>query len=105
MTIPETRSKSTKETVKKIENQLQNYIESNDSKNGGTGQEIGLVDGELVSNHDGILGSAQERDSSWIIQVVDHTRESTLIRVDHREVIIMLSMSFHILMEWTPVHG
>lgn len=58
MTIPETRSKVKEETVKKIENQLQSYIESNDSKMEELGRKLDLLMEKMVHHHDEILGSA-----------------------------------------------
>ncbi|XP_019265828.1 PREDICTED: uncharacterized protein LOC109243359 [Nicotiana attenuata] len=65
MTVPETRSKSNEDYVKKLDNQLQNYmaetnkkLESHDSKIDDVGRKLDVMMDRLFTGKDGILGSA-----------------------------------------------
>lgn len=58
MTITETRAKSTEDLVKKIDSQLQDYITSNNAKMEDMNKKLDLFVDKLLSNQDGILGSA-----------------------------------------------
>lgn len=58
MTGAEIRSKSTDESVKKLEVQSQNYMSSNDSKIEYLGKHIGMLIEKLIPQQGGILGSA-----------------------------------------------
>nr|XP_016449252.1 PREDICTED: uncharacterized protein LOC107774272 [Nicotiana tabacum] len=58
MTITETRSKSTEESVKKLDMQLQNYMETNDARLEGLAKKMDLLMEKLIPNQEGILGSA-----------------------------------------------
>lgn len=65
MTITKTRAKTTEESVRKLENQLQNYMsetnkkfESNDSKMDELNLKFDVMMEKIFANKDGILGSA-----------------------------------------------
>ncbi|OIT31056.1 hypothetical protein A4A49_57148, partial [Nicotiana attenuata] len=58
MTGAETRSKSTDESLKKLEAQLQSYMISNDSKIDELGNKIDKLMEKMIAPQGGILGSA-----------------------------------------------
>ncbi|OIT40660.1 hypothetical protein A4A49_13758 [Nicotiana attenuata] len=58
MTITETRSKSTKENIKRVENQLQEHMASTNQKFEDLSSKLDLLMEKLLPAHDGILGSA-----------------------------------------------
>lgn len=57
MTITETRSKSTEESVKKLDMQLQNYMETNDARLEDLAKKMDLLMEKLIPNQEEILGS------------------------------------------------
>nr|XP_009765059.1 PREDICTED: uncharacterized protein LOC104216648 [Nicotiana sylvestris] len=68
MKITETRAKTTEESVRKLENQLQNYmsetnkkLESNDPKMDELNRKFNMMMEKMFANKDGILGSASSK--------------------------------------------
>ncbi|OIT03430.1 hypothetical protein A4A49_57614, partial [Nicotiana attenuata] len=57
MTITETRSKTTEENIKRVENQLQEHMASTNQKFEDLSSKLDLLMEKLLPNHDGILGS------------------------------------------------
>lgn len=58
MTITETRSKSTEENIKRVENQLQENMASTNQKFKDLSNKLDLLIEKLLPTQDGILGSA-----------------------------------------------
>ncbi|OIT33226.1 hypothetical protein A4A49_63534, partial [Nicotiana attenuata] len=58
MTVAETRSKSTDESIKKLESQFQQYTSTNDARLEDLGKKLELLVEKLLPPHDEILGSA-----------------------------------------------
>lgn len=72
MTGAETRSKTTDETMKKLESQLQNYMGANDSKMDDLGKKLdNFMEKLLSSPREGILGSAPLEIFSSMVRSID----------------------------------
>lgn len=57
MTITETRSKTTEENIKRVENQLQEHMASTNQKFEDLSSKLDLLMEKLLPTHNGILGS------------------------------------------------